>query len=130
MRMFSKLALALALSGAALAAPASAHLTLVSASPAANASASAATTKLIVLKFSDTLTPQQSGAALIMTGMPGMANHPYMKIPGVTASIGADGKSLELSLAKPLPVGTYRIDWYVVGSDTHRVTGQHSFSIG
>ena len=28
-----------------------------------------------------------------------------------------------------VPPGTYRVDWHVVGADTHRITGVHSFAI-
>ncbi|UUL83817.1 copper homeostasis periplasmic binding protein CopC [Sphingomonas qomolangmaensis] len=128
MRMFSKLTLALALAGVAIAAPAVAHPKLVSATPAADASVKATTR--IVLVFSEKLMAPLSGATLIMTGMPGMQNHPDMKMSGVTAKVGADGKSLELVSAKPLPAGSYRIDWHVVGGDTHRITGQHRFNVG
>lgn len=109
------------------ASPAMAHPKLVTATPAANAAA--AKTGTVRLVFSERLTPKLSTAALVMTGMPGMANHPDMKMPGVTASISPDGKALVLNSAKPLPAGTYRVDWVVVGADTHRITGKHVFSI-
>lgn len=114
---------------AAILAPAAAlaHPKLTAATPAANASV--APTRTVTLTFSEKLTPKLSGATVIMTGMPGMANHPDMKMPGFTSSISADGKSIVLTGAKPLPAGTYRIDWVVVGADTHRITGKHSFSI-
>lgn len=113
----------LAVPGVALA-----HPKLLSASPAENATVK--TASRIVLKFSERLTPKLSGATLTMTGMPGMANHPDMKITGVSAAIGSDGSSIVLTAAKSLPAGTYRVDWHVVGSDTHRITGTHSFTIG
>lgn len=128
MRVFSKIALSLAaiftLSVPTIAA---AHPKLVSASPAANASAKAVSR--IVLKFSERLTPRVSGATLTMTGMPGMANHPDMKMTGVSAAVGSDGTSIVLTSARPLPAGTYRVDWHVVGADTHRITGTHSFKV-
>lgn len=127
MRMISKFTVALALSGATIAVPAAAHPKLVSATPAANASAQATTR--IILVFSEKLMPPLSGATLIMTGMPGMKDHPDMKMSGVTAKVGADEKSLELRSAKPLPAGSYRVDWHVVGGDTHRITGQHRFDV-
>lgn len=107
--------------------PAMAHPKLVTATPAANAPA--AKTDTVRLVFSERLTPKLSTATLVMTGMSGMANHPDMKMPGVTTAISADGKALVLSSAKPLPAGTYRVDWAVVGADTHRITGKHAFSI-
>jgi methionine-rich copper-binding protein CopC len=104
-----------------------AHPKLVSASPAANATA--ARTNVVRLTFSERLTPKLSNATITMTGMPGMANHPDMKMTGVTSAISADGKSIVLTSAKPLPAGTYRADWVIVGADTHRITGKHNFSI-
>lgn len=126
MRLFSKIALSLA-AVMAFAAPASAHPKLLSATPAANSSAKAVSR--VVLKFSERITPKLSGATLTMTGMPGMANHPDMKMTGVSAAVGSDGTSIVLTTAKPLPAGSYRVDWYVVGADTHRITGTHSFSV-
>ena len=126
MRLFPKSAVSLA-PAIALPVPAAAHPKLLSASPAANASAKAVSR--IVLKFSERLTPRLSGATLTMTGMPGMANHPDMKMSGVNAAIGSDGISIVLTSAGPLPAGTYRVDWHVVGADTHRITGTHSFTV-
>lgn len=104
-----------------------AHPKLVAATPAANATV--ARTNTIKLTFSERLMPKLSSATLTMTGMPNMANHPDMKMGGVTSAIAADGKSIVLKSAKPLPVGSYRADWVVVGADTHRITGKHSFSV-
>ncbi len=104
-----------------------AHPKLVTATPAANATVARTTT--ITLTFSERLTPKLSTATLIMTGMPGMANHPDMKMAGVTSAVSVDGKSIILTSAKPLPAGSYRADWVVIGADTHRITGQHSFSV-
>jgi len=116
-----------ALAALAMPAAALAHPKLVAASPAVNAKV--APTNSIKLTFSERLMPKLSGATLTMTGMPGMANHPDMKMPGVTSTVAADGKSILLTLAKPLPAGSYRADWIIVGADTHRITGTHSFSV-
>lgn len=128
MHILSKIALSLA-AVFSLAAPtaAAAHPKLLSATPAANAPAKAVSR--IVLKFSERLTPKLSGATLTMTGMPGMANHPDMKMTGVSAAVGSDGTTIVLTSARPLPAGTYRVNWHVVGADTHRITGTHSFSV-
>ena len=128
MHVFRKIALSLA-AMVTLAVPtiAAAHPKLVSATPAANASAKAVSR--IVLKFSERLTPRVSGATLTMTGMPGMANHPDMKMTGVSAAVGSDGTTIVLTSARPLRAGTYRVDWHVVGADTHRITGAHSFKV-
>ncbi len=119
--LLSALTAALLLPTAALAHPA-----LVSASPAANATV--ARTGIVTLSFSEKLMPKLSGAKLIMTGMPGMKDHPEMPMKAA-ASIGPGGKSIILKAASPLPAGSYRVDWHVVSSDTHRITGSHSFSV-
>jgi len=114
---------------ATLAAPAAAlaHPKLVAATPAANATV--ARTNTVKLTFTERLMPKLSSATLIMTGMPGMANHPDMKMTGVTSNVTPDGKSIVLTSAKPLPAGSYRADWVIVGADTHRIKGAHRFSI-
>ena len=104
-----------------------AHPKVVSAKPVANTKA--AKTKIVTLTFSERLIPKMSSATLVMTGMPGMADHAPMKMAGVTSKVAPNGKSLVLTSAKPLTTGTYRVNWAVVGADAHRVTGTHSFSI-
>lgn len=121
--LFTAAALGASLAGT----PASAHPELVTATPAAKAAVAKAST--VRLMFSERLTPKLSMATLVMTGMPGMANHPDMKMPGVSLAISPDGKSMVLTSANPLPAGTYRVDWAVVGADKHRIAGKHAFSI-
>ncbi len=104
-----------------------AHPKLVTATPAANATVSRTTT--VKLTFSERVMPKLSRATLIMTGMPNMKNHPDMKMAGVTSAVAPDGKSIVLTSAKALPAGSYRADWVIVGADTHRITGKHSFSV-
>lgn len=123
---FRNLALGLVLS-AAVASPALAHPKLVTATPAANATVAAIRT--VTLTFSERLMPKLSSATLVMTGMPGMVNHPDMPMKGVTSAVSRDGKGLVLTSARPITAGSYRVDWVIVGSDTHRITGKHAFSI-
>lgn len=104
-----------------------AHPKLVTATPAANANVSGTTT--VKLTFSERVMPKLSSATLVMTGMPSMKNHPDMKMTGVTSAVAADGRSIVLTSARALPAGSYRADWVIVGSDTHRITGKHSFNV-
>ena len=106
--------------------PAFAHPKLLSATPAPNATT--APTARLQLVFSEKLVAQFSGAEVVMTDMPGMKMHGPMKMP-VKASVAEDGKTLVLTLAKPLPRGGYRVDWHVVSADTHRVKGSYSFKV-
>lgn len=106
--------------------PAFAHPKLVSATPAPNAATGP--TARLELVFSEKLVPQFSGAEVVMTDMPGMKMHGPMKMP-VKASVAADGKTLVLTLPRPLPKGGYRVEWHVVSADTHRVNGNYSFKV-
>ena len=73
--------------------------------------------------------PRLSSATLTMTSMPGMGNHVMKKMTGVTSAVSEDGKSITLTSARPLSAGSYRVDWVIVGADTHRITGTHAFSV-
>lgn len=111
--------LALALPSVALA-----HPKMVAATPAAGAPAKSA--QRIVLTFSEKLTPRVSGATLVLVGSGGTET----RVAGLESRIGEDGKSLVLVPARKLRAGAYRVDWHVVGADTHRITGKHTFRIG
>ena len=115
------------LAALALAGAAQAHPKLLASTPSANASV----TKpgKIELKFSEALIGPMTGAELMMTGMPGMANHAPMKITGFTAAIGQDRKTLTLMLRRALAAGTYRVTWHAVAADTHRVQGTFTFTV-
>lgn len=115
-------ALAAVIPGAALA-----HPKLLAASPAANATV-AKPTKLS-LTFSEKLLAPMSNVELVMTSMPGMANHAPMPIKGFKTSVEGDGKTLSVALPRALPAGTYDLKWHVVAADQHKVEGQHSFTV-
>lgn len=108
------------------AAPAIAHPKLLNATPAPGGTASKVTQAS--LAFSEQLVPQLSGIDLVMTGMPGMANHAPMKIAGFKTSVSDDGKTLTAAFPRALPAGNYTLDWHAVSVDTHRVTGKFTFT--
>ena len=112
----------LATSNAALA-----HTHLVASTPAANASVAKPTT--ISLSFNEKVMPAFSGADVVMTGMPGMANHQPMKLSGLKSSWSADGKTLTLVAGRVFPIGTYQVTWHATGADTHRMQGNFTFSV-
>lgn len=120
------LRLRIAIAGLALFAStaALAHPKLVSTTPASQATVAAPAN--ISLTFSETLLPV-SGAELTMTKMPGMTMPP-MKMQAKAAP-SADAKTLVITPARPLPVGTYRVDWHVVSTDTHAVKGTFEFTV-
>ena len=124
--MFRRLAIAIAVALVAMPAAAIAHPKLISATPAVDATVAAPTR--IALRFSERLIPKLSGASVVMTGMAGMTHAP-MAIPGTKSAVGPDGNSIMVTTAKPLPAGTYRVDWHVVSGDTHRITGTYAFTV-
>jgi methionine-rich copper-binding protein CopC len=128
MKLFRSLAVLATAPGLASAIPAQAHPALVSSSPAASTAAS--NVRTVTLTFNEAFMSELSGLEIVMTGMPGMAGqHPAMKINGVKVTVGADRKTLVATLARPLPVGTYDVNWHAVGDDTHRVSGKVSFTV-
>ena len=114
-------ALSLALPQAVLARP-----QLAGSSPAANATVKAQSR--IELRFNEPIAGSSARAEGVMTGMPGMADHPPMPITGFTAQLGKDGKSLVLLLRRPLPVGSYRVNWSAIGADKQRANGSFNFT--
>jgi methionine-rich copper-binding protein CopC len=118
----STLALALFVGGTA-----QAHPRLMGTSPRANSGV--AGTNRVSLAFNERLLAPMSGGDVLMTGHPGVPHHPPMKIGGFKASVGPDGKTLQLVSARPLATGTYQVRWHAVAADTHRVAGAFAFQI-
>lgn len=110
-----------------LASPALGHIKLASSSPAAKATVSRP--GRIVLTFSDTVTAKTIKTELTMISMPGMADHPPMKMTGFTSQMGADGKTVTLLMKQALPVGGYILKWSAAGTDTHMMTGEVPFNV-
>lgn len=106
---------------------AQAHPKLITGTPAPNATVSGPTK--IELSFSEKLVAQFSGLDIVMTDMPGMKMPSPMKMTGIKAMVGPDGKTLVATFAKPLPSGTYRLDYHIVSADTHRIQGSYTFKV-
>ncbi len=71
-------------------------------------------TEDLVAKFSGLTVKDQSGH-LVETANPSVdPNHK---------------RQLIAPIAKPLPPGTYDVDWHAVSVDTHRVSGHFSFKV-
>lgn len=105
---------------------ASAHTKLVGSTPAANSTVSKVTS--INLTFNEKVVASTLKTELVMTGMPGMANHAPMKVP-YSSMMGKDGKSAMLMLKRPLTPGTYKVKWSAAGADTHRMGSEFSFTV-
>jgi len=121
------LTLAVAAAELAFAAPAFAHPKVLSTNPVEGTTV--AKVSNVSLTFSEPLIAAMSGIEVVMTGMPGMANHAAMKINGVRASVAPDSKTLVATLARPLAAGSYEANWHAVSTDTHRVTGKLTFTV-
>jgi hypothetical protein len=104
-----------------------AHVELTASSPATGTEAKAP--KQITLTFSQPINPATAAASIVMTAMPGMANHGEMPIRNFTTNWSADGKTLTLALKKPLPSGTYEVRWQAAASDGHSMTGTVEFDV-
>jgi methionine-rich copper-binding protein CopC len=68
----------------------------------------------VIPKFSG-LTLKDNAGALIETATPALDP--------------SDKRQLVVPIVKPLPPGTYNVDWHAVSVDTHRVTGHFSFQV-
>ncbi len=122
------LALVVAASPFALPDAALARAMVVASTPAQGATVPKA--RVVTLTFSESLRPASAAASIVMTAMPGMANHGEMAIRNFTTAWSNDNRTMTLNLAKPLPKGTYEVRWQAAGEDGHRVSGKVSFFIG
>ncbi len=113
---------AVTFSGAAFA-----HAKLVKSTPAANAVVAKPTK--IVLAFNEKLIAKFATTTLTMTAMPGMKEHPPMKISGLTSAMSKDGKTMTLLLKRALVAGTYSLKWAAAGPDAHRMEGTFTFTV-
>lgn len=114
--------LVLLLSGLAVVPPALAHPSLVRSTPAADATVAPATE--IMLQFSEKVMPRATRIELSM-------DHGRMKMamPTVAQDVSEDGHTLRARFAKPLPAGSYALQWRAVGQDSHPMTGSYRFTV-
>lgn len=103
-----------------------AHSKLASSTPAANAAVKAPAT--IVLHFTERLVGSTVKTEIVMTGMPGMADHAPMPIAH-GSQMARDGKSIILTPRRALVRGTYRVTWSAAGTDAHQVGSNFSFTV-
>lgn len=125
--MSFRLPMLIAAAALTLSAPALAHVKIASASPAEGSMANAP--KSVVLNFSDSLIPAKTGVELIMTAMPGHANHGEMPIKNFLPAWSNGNKTLTLSLRQPLRTGTYEARWQSTGGDGHKMAGKLTFKV-
>jgi methionine-rich copper-binding protein CopC len=125
MPSFRSFAMFLALACATSTFAASARTTLVQSRPQQDGVLSNPTA--LDLTFSDSVAPADLSITLVMTGMPGMANHKPMAIKGF--EVIPDGTKVSLRFPRPLPTGTYRMDWTVRGDPGGHDTGSLTFKV-
>ena len=104
-----------------------AHVELTASTPAAGSEVKAP--RNVRLAFSKPVDPASAAVSIVMTAMPGMTNHGEMLIRNFTPSWSADGTTLTLTLAKPLPTGTYEVRWQSAASDGHVMQGVVGFDV-
>lgn len=125
--MSFRLSAPLAAAALTLSVPALAHVKIASASPAEGSTAAAP--KTVVLTFSDSVLPAKTGVQLIMTAMPGHANHGEMPIRNFMPVWSNGNKTLTLNLRQPLRTGTYEARWQSAGADGHKMAGKITFTV-
>ena len=121
--------LAAALGLTAVAFPATAgtgHVQVVAASPAQGSKVSAP--RSLSLTFNEAQQPNAIGVSVVMTAMPGMANHGEMVIRNFTQAWSKDGRTLTLSLRQPLRTGTYDLRWQSLAHG-HKTNGKVTFDV-
>lgn len=104
-----------------------AHVQLTTSTPTADSTVKAP--KVITLTFSQPVDQASAAASIVMTAMPGMANHGEMPIRNFTMSWSADGTTLTLTLKKPLPTGSYEVRWQAAAADGHAMNGMVGFAV-
>ena len=104
-----------------------AHVQLIASTPTAESTAKAP--KVITLTFSQPVDQASAAASIVMTAMPGMANHGEMPIRNFTTSWSADSTTLTLTLKKPLPTGSYEVRWQAAAGDGHAMNGMVAFEV-
>ena len=104
-----------------------AHTSVVASTPAAGATVSGP--RHVSLTFSEALNPSTTGVSIVMTAMPGMANHGEMVIRNFTQAWSEGNRKLTLSLRQPLRAGSYDVRWQAAGADGHRMTGKVAFTV-
>lgn len=108
-------------------APAQAKPNLIAAIPAAQATV--ASPRQIMLTFSEAVAVPPSSVALVMTAMPGMTHHDPMKVTGFATNLADGGKTLQATLPRALPAGTYHLSWQAGADGGEMAVGDYSFTV-
>ena len=127
MRFTSVVVAAALLAPIAAPTPALAHAKVVASTPAQGSTV--ARPRVVTLTFSEALLPPTAAASIVMTMMPGMANHSPMMIRNFTTAWSNGNRTMTLTLRQPLRTGTYEARWQAAGADGHRIKGAVNFNV-
>ncbi len=119
--------IAAALSASLAPTAAVAHARIVASTPAEGATV--ARPRTVALTFSEAMLPPSVATSIVMTAMPGMADHPPMTIRNFQSAWSNENRTITLTLRQPLVIGSYDLRWQAAGADGHRMTGKVSFSV-
>lgn len=104
-----------------------AHARVVASTPAEGATV--ARPRALSITFSEAMLAPTVAASIVMTAMPGMADHPPMTIRNFQSAWSNDNRTITLTLRQPLATGSYDLRWQAAGADGHRMTGKVSFIV-
>lgn len=121
-------ALALMVAAMAPAPTAHAQARVMSSVPAEGATVTRANS--VTLTFAEAMSPATTAASIVMTAMPGVANHGEMVIRNFTVAWSDDNRTMTLSPRQPLRAGTYEIRWQASGPEGGRTSGTVNFTVG
>lgn len=100
---------------------------IVASTPAEGATV--ARPRTVALTFSEAMLPPRVATSIVMTAMPGMADHPPMTIRNFQSAWSNENRTITLTLRQPLVIGAYDLRWQAAGADGRRMTGKISFSV-
>lgn len=79
------------------------------------------------ITFSQPVAQHALSVSLMMTSMPGMAHQKPMPIKGF--AITTQGQRVSLRFPRPLPIGTYELDWRIAGTTASETAGSLKFRV-
>lgn len=118
---------ALLLASLGASSPALANVRVVASTPAQGSSV--AGPRVLTLTFEQAVDPSTAAVAVVMTAMPGMANHGEMQIRNFTTAWSEGNRKLTLTLRQPLRAGTYDLRWQAGGHHGDRASGKVTFDV-
>lgn len=104
-----------------------AHARVVASTPAEGATVTKP--RALSITFSEAMLAPTVAASIVMTAMPGMADHPPMTIRNFQSAWSNGNRTITLTLRQPLATGSYDLRWQAAGADGHRMTGKVSFTV-